>query len=219
MHSVFTSATQEASQLPFEAQHEAFLLHTFFTQLSHAVNPRLVQFQHTVPIRLAASDCSTQLFETPASDCDKARDFLTTAGLSYEIEPMTTSGGLVTHIGTQRLAGFDAAAWRRALADAGYPASTDVTQIDRPRMYVLLALLMIWGAIFFTGIRLLPSCGASSSKLARAAFAVLQDVSDQVIRFGVGAQAVSERLAAESVFSVNAAACNALETAAGTPVV
>jgi len=50
------------------------------------------------------------------------------------------------------------------------------------------------------------------------AFAVVEDVSDQVIRFGVGAQAVTERLASESVFSVNAATANALETAAETPV-
>lgn len=52
-----------------------------------------------------------------------------------------------------------------------------------------------------------------------AAFAVTQTVSDQVIRFGVGAQAVTDRLAAESVFSVNRAAAEALETAAGAPLV
>ena len=51
-----------------------------------------------------------------------------------------------------------------------------------------------------------------------AAFAVVEDVSDQMIRFGVGAQAVTNRLASESVFSVNAAAADALETAAGTPI-
>lgn len=51
------------------------------------------------------------------------------------------------------------------------------------------------------------------------AFAVVEEISDQVVRFGVGAQAVSERLASESVFSVNAAFADALEAAAGTPVV
>ena len=50
------------------------------------------------------------------------------------------------------------------------------------------------------------------------AFAVVEEVSDQVVRFGVGATAVTERLAAESVFSVNHAFADALETAAGTPV-
>lgn len=51
-----------------------------------------------------------------------------------------------------------------------------------------------------------------------AAFAVLEEVTDQVIKFGVGAEAVSSRLASEVVFSVNAAFCDALETAASTPV-
>jgi hypothetical protein len=51
-----------------------------------------------------------------------------------------------------------------------------------------------------------------------AAFAVVDEVTDQVIKFGVGPQAVSSRLASEVVFSVNAAFAEALETAAGTPV-
>jgi MFS family permease len=120
-----------------------------FTQLSHAVNPRLVQFQHDVPIRLAASGCSGGLFGTPVSDCDKARDFLNSAGLSYEVVPASASAGLVTQIGTHRLEGFDATAWRQTLAAAGYPATTDVQRINRPLMYALLALLMIWGAMAY----------------------------------------------------------------------
>lgn len=51
-----------------------------------------------------------------------------------------------------------------------------------------------------------------------AAFTVVQTVSRQVVRFGVGAQAVIDRLAAESVFSVNKAIADALETAAGAPL-
>ena len=120
-----------------------------YTQLSHAVNPRLVQFAQTVPIRLAASDCSTSLFGTPISDCDKARDFLTTAGLSYQVVQQDSAGGLVTHIGARRLEGFDAQHYGDALKDAGYPSVADVTQINRPLMYVMLALLMIWGAMAY----------------------------------------------------------------------
>lgn len=51
------------------------------------------------------------------------------------------------------------------------------------------------------------------------AFAVVEDVSDQLVRFGIGAGAVTARLASESVFSVNAAIADALEAAAGTPIV
>ncbi|CAB3806088.1 Sialic acid transporter NanT [Paraburkholderia ultramafica] len=120
-----------------------------FTQLSQAVNPRLVHFQQTVPIRLAANDCSTSLFGAPVSDCDKARDFLTQAGLSYSVESGAPAGGLVTHIGERPLASFDATAYRKALVDAGYPVMTDVNQINRPLMFALLGLLMIWGAMAY----------------------------------------------------------------------
>jgi MFS family permease len=123
-----------------------------FTQLSHAVNPRLEQFAKTVPIRLAASNCGTSLFGTPSSDCDRARDFLTTAGLSYQVEQVDhpgSAGGLVTQIGARRIEGYDAAAYRAALRDAGYPPAADVSRINRPLMYALLALLMIWGAMAY----------------------------------------------------------------------
>ncbi|MDY6871003.1 MAG: hypothetical protein SV966_10925 [Actinomycetota bacterium] len=49
-------------------------------------------------------------------------------------------------------------------------------------------------------------------------FAVVTTVSDAVLRFGVGPESVTARLASESVYSVNAAFAAALEVAAGTPV-
>ncbi|WP_321930958.1 MFS transporter [Paraburkholderia guartelaensis] len=120
-----------------------------FTQLAQAVNPQLVQFQRAVPIRLAARDCSTSLFGAAVSDCDKARDFLTQAGLSYSVAAGGQAGGLVTHIGTRQLGGFDAKVYRTALVEAGYPAVTDTKQINRPLMFALLGLLMIWGAMAY----------------------------------------------------------------------
>ncbi|WP_185292569.1 hypothetical protein [Mycolicibacterium litorale] len=51
-----------------------------------------------------------------------------------------------------------------------------------------------------------------------AAFAVVEEISDQVVRFGVGAAAITNRLASEVVFSVNSAFADSLEAAAGTPV-
>ena len=51
-----------------------------------------------------------------------------------------------------------------------------------------------------------------------AAFAVQKKVSDQLVRFGVGAQVVIDRLRAEVIYSINASVATALETAAGTPV-
>ncbi|MDN7178774.1 MFS transporter [Caballeronia sp. SEWSISQ10-4 2] len=121
-----------------------------FTQLSKAVNPQLVAFQQSVPIRLAANDCSTGLFTKPATDCDRARDFLTQAGLSYSVEPGSQDGQLVMHVGDLAVvSGFQAANYRSVLTRAGYPVSTDVSQINRPLMYVLIGLLMVWGAMAY----------------------------------------------------------------------
>jgi MFS family permease len=119
-----------------------------FSALSQAVNPRLVEFQRTVQIRLEASGCDDSLFSVPKTDCDKARDFLAAAGLSYTVEP-GQSGILITHIANQQLQGFSAGAYRATLDEAGYPKKTDVSQINRPLMFVLLALLMIWGAMAY----------------------------------------------------------------------
>lgn len=120
-----------------------------FTQLSKAVNPQLVVFQNTVQIRLTSNDCSADLFSKPISDCDRARDFLTQAGLSYTVEPAGTSNQLVMHVGEAAVSGFQAQRLRDVLIRAGYPSHTNVDKINRPMMYALLALLMIWGAMAY----------------------------------------------------------------------
>lgn len=120
-----------------------------FTQLSNATNPELVAFQKTVPIRLAAGNCSAGLFSTPVSACDRARDYLTQAGLSYQVEPGSPDGSLLTYFGDRVLSGFEPAAYGKALADAGYPATLDVNRMNRPVMFGLIALLMVWGAMAY----------------------------------------------------------------------
>ena len=120
-----------------------------YMQLSKAVNPQLVSFQQTVPIRLSANNCTGGLFSTPVSDCDRTRDFLTQSGLSYQVEAGAKAGQLVTHVGQRTVNGFDANALRKTLVAAGYPTSTNIREINRPLMYLLLALLMIWGAMAY----------------------------------------------------------------------
>ncbi|WP_020203791.1 MULTISPECIES: MFS transporter [Cupriavidus] len=120
-----------------------------FSQLSKAVNPALAQFRQSVAIRVVASDCSGGLFSDAGTPCDKARDFLTQAGLSYRVEPGLAGEPLVTYVGDAPLKGFDAKAYKEALAAAGYPGAADDKAIDRPAMYALLFLLMIWGAMAY----------------------------------------------------------------------
>lgn len=120
-----------------------------YTNLSKAVYPEQVAFQQTVPIRLAASNCSSGLFSTPVSACDRARDFLTQARLSHQVEAGAQDGTLVTRFGNLTVSGFEPAAYKKALTAAGYPASIDIKRLNRPLMFGLIALLMIWGAMAY----------------------------------------------------------------------
>ena len=57
-----------------------------FKALTHYVNPALEAFQVANPISVAATDCNFHIFVGPwskFSDCDKTKDFLTKAGLSF----------------------------------------------------------------------------------------------------------------------------------------
>ena len=120
-----------------------------YTNLSKAVYPEQVAFQQTVPIRLAANNCSSGLFSTPVSACDRARDFLTQARLSHQVEAGAQDGTLVTRFGNLTVSGFEPAAYKKALTAAGYPASIDIKRLNRPLMFGLIALLMIWGAMAY----------------------------------------------------------------------
>ena len=55
-------------------------------------------------------------------DCDKAKDFLTKSGLSFESIPAVPGQTVVTTIGTTELQGWDEAKYKDALKAAGYPA-------------------------------------------------------------------------------------------------
>lgn len=125
-------------------------LQPIFQQLTVAVNPRLAEFQRTVKVELVSGACSRALFAAPVSDCDKARDFLTQAGISYGLTPAKSAQEpLDIRIGENRVSGFDRAALQDALDRAGYPRAADPEAVDRPMLFGLLALLMIWGAMAY----------------------------------------------------------------------
>src|SRR5215467_13273178 len=61
-----------------------------FAGLTHFANPALEAFQASTPISVAATDCNFHIFPTANtvfSDCDRAKDFLTKSGLSFEALP------------------------------------------------------------------------------------------------------------------------------------
>ncbi|HEY4298668.1 MAG TPA: MFS transporter [Paraburkholderia sp.] len=119
-----------------------------YSQLSRAVNPDLVSFQQSANIRIEAGNCNTELFGSPSTACDRARDFFTQAGLSYTVVPRH-DGAFSIEVGGRTFDRFDAGVLKAALLEAGYPVSVAADKINRPLMFALIALLMVWGAMAY----------------------------------------------------------------------
>src|SRR5437867_1210354 len=120
-----------------------------FKGLTHYVNPALESFQTANPITVAAQDCHFHIFVGPwskFSDCDKAKDYLTKAGLSFTSTdlPAGSTDKVVTKIGSTDLKGFDTAAYAAALKAAGYPAKADDAKIDKVMTVIILSIMMIY---------------------------------------------------------------------------
>ncbi len=115
-----------------------------FKGLTLSVNPALAEFEERAAVTVAAGDCRFRIFAKPATACDQARDFLTKAGISYSRAAPEAGQDVITTIAGARLAGFDEAAYRAALADAGYPSVADPKRINWTATVVLLTVLMIY---------------------------------------------------------------------------
>ena len=133
-----------------------------FKGLTHSVNPALAEFQVRAAVVVAGTDCNFHVFSKPKSDCDKARDFLTKAGVSYERALPKTNDTVITRIADQRLVGFDEASYRSALDAAGYPAKPDPERVNLAATLGLLVILvlyvtMVYGPIAAFLVELFPT--------------------------------------------------------------
>src|SRR5450432_4865369 len=116
-----------------------------FKALTHYVNPALESFQIANPMSVSAApqNCEFHIFVRPwstFSDCDKAKDFLTKAGLSFTSTdlPAGATDSVVTKIGATELKGFDDKKFAETLKAAGYPASADKSKINYPMTMLIL---------------------------------------------------------------------------------
>ncbi len=136
-----------------------------FKALTHTVNPALETYQANTPIKVAASDCSFHIFILPGTrftDCDKAKDFLTKSGLSFESTPALPGHVVVTTIGDITIEGFDEAQYKQALKTTGYSPIADKSQINYPATLALLVILvlyvtMVYGPIAAFLVELFPT--------------------------------------------------------------
>ena len=118
-----------------------------FKGLTHAINPALESFQEKTPMSVAATDCNFHIFVLPGTkftECDKAKDFLTKSGLSFESLPAEPGAAVTTRIGDTVLTGYDEAKYKEALKAHGYPAAADKNAINYPVALFLLLLLIIY---------------------------------------------------------------------------
>ena len=120
-----------------------------FKALTHYVNPALEAFQVANPISVAATDCNFHIFVGPwskFSDCDKTKDFLTKAGLSFSSTdlPAGSADNVVTKIGNVELRGWDAKRYGETLKAAGFPASADKSKVNFPMTLLILVIMMVY---------------------------------------------------------------------------
>lgn len=119
-----------------------------FKGLSHYANPQIDQASRQAPITVMAdpSTCTFQFdpvgkakFDSP---CDRVKTFLVKQGLPYNSAAATAENAVVVTIGDQRIEGYDEAALRAAVTQAGYPAKADPGMVNQP-MVVLIIVAMI----------------------------------------------------------------------------
>jgi len=118
-----------------------------FKGLTHYVNPALEKYQDTVPISVEASNCNFHIFIGPWSDqtpCDRAKDFLGKAGLSFTSLPARPGEQVVTTIGKIEIKGWDQKKYEAALKTTNYPPKADVSQVNWFMAELLLIIMLIY---------------------------------------------------------------------------
>jgi hypothetical protein len=78
------------------------------------------------------------------SDCDRAKDFLTKAGLSFQSLPAEAGKSVVTTIGGTRIEGWDQKKLEDTLKEAGYKSAPDKSQINWVMTELILVIMVIY---------------------------------------------------------------------------
>ncbi|MFO1310478.1 MAG: MFS transporter [Burkholderiales bacterium] len=125
-----------------------------FAALTHYANPALEKFQRENPVSVLARDCSFHIFVGPWSeftDCDRARDFLGNAGLSFTSGelPAGSPHAVVVRIGDTELRGWDQAKYTATLEAKGFPARADGSAINRGMTLLILFVMVLYAAMVY----------------------------------------------------------------------
>jgi len=118
-----------------------------FKGMTHFINPDLEAYQQRTPIEVAASDCNFHIFLGPWSRqtaCDRAKDFLGKAGLSFTSVPAVPGKEVVTKIGTITIEGWDPPKFAEALKATGYPPKADSSKVNWVAAEIILVIMVIY---------------------------------------------------------------------------
>ena len=118
-----------------------------FKGLTHFINPALEQYQAKTAITVSANDCNFHIFLGPWSrqtPCDRAKDFLGKAGLSFTSLPAMAGEAVVTRIGDIEIRGWDEAKFKEALKATGYPPKANLADVNWVMAELLLVIMVIY---------------------------------------------------------------------------
>lgn len=139
-----------------------------FKALSYYANPQIDTASRQSPIVVMAdpSTCTFQFdpvgkarFDSP---CDKVKTFLVKQGLPYTSVAAAPGTEVEVSVGEQKITGFDEAAMRAAITDAGYPAKADPSAVNQPMVVLVMVLLtliatMTYGPLAAVMVELFPT--------------------------------------------------------------
>lgn len=138
-----------------------------FDLLAKSVNPALYAFERKsdLTLRVDQATCNVHIFPTDLtvfSDCDKAKDTLTRAGLSFRTEQVEAGKPISLAIGSAVVENFDADKWNAALTAAGAPANANPADINWVMATLVLFIMvlyvtMVYGPIAAFLVELFPT--------------------------------------------------------------
>jgi len=96
------------------------------------------------------------------SPCDKVKTFLVKQGLPYTSQSAALGTEVQVSVGEQKINGFDEAAMRAAITEAGYPAKADPSSVNQPMVVLMMVLLtliatMTYGPLAAVMVELFPT--------------------------------------------------------------
>jgi MFS family permease len=134
----------------------ALLYLPLFRGLTHFVNPDLEAASAKTPITVTAGDCHFHVFVGPWSkftECDKAKDFLTKQGVSFQSVEVAEPG-VTTKFGDVEIKGWDEAKYKAAMKDAG---KINWVMTELILIILVLFVTMVYGPIAAFLVELFPA--------------------------------------------------------------